>query len=112
MAKEANNRRTSDVHAVKSRNVKTSRNDGTLDIVGPLAPQGNKRLAKDFASSPNTVKRVRADGLDDDLINRKDSAYTGPRARVHGTPGVNAERTGDNIEQVAQGDIPGDLDIP
>jgi hypothetical protein len=113
LPKDAPNRRTSHVGSVKSRVNKSSRTNGTLDIAGPLAPQGNKRVSKDFSESPPPPKGVRPDGLDDDLLNRKGDGYTGPRARVHRTPGIEAvPMDNTSVEQVAQRDVPGDLDIP
>jgi hypothetical protein len=106
------NRRTSSAKSVKSRNDRRSRNDGAFDVVGPLAPDQGRRVAKDLGTSTNTVKRVRPDGLGDEDATRLPGGYEGARAHVHTHPGLAIERTGDLIEQIAQGDIPNDLDIP
>jgi hypothetical protein len=108
MAKKAGNRRASDTAPVRSRNVKTSKNDGRIDEFGPLSPDQNRRVHEEgLVPSPNTAKRVRPDGFMDEFgSNRKTGGYEGSRAAVHSTPGVEAERTGDLIESLGQTDIP------
>jgi hypothetical protein len=109
---DAPNRRTSHVGSVKSRPDKRSKNDGSVDLVGSLAPNQGKRTGKDFAESPAPAKGKRPDGLGDEDSTRIGTGYVGARAHVHRTPGIEAVRTKDLIEQIAQGEPPSDLDIP
>jgi hypothetical protein len=113
LPKDAPNRRTSRVGSVKSRNNKTSRNDGSVDLVGSLAPNQGKRTGKDFADSPPATKGKRVDGLGDEDSTRKGDGYTGARAHVHRTPGIEATRMPKNLIETTQDtDAPDVLDIP
>jgi hypothetical protein len=112
LPKDAPNRRTSHVGSVKSRVNKTSRNDGSIDVFGSLAPNQGKRVGKDFGPSTPPAKGKRVDGLGDEDSTRKGDGYTGARAHVHSHPGVEATRIKDLIETMQASDAPSDLDIP
>ena len=112
LPEERPNRKTSHVGPVPSRVDKRSKNDGSIDVFGSLAPNQGKRVGEDFADSVPPPKGKRVDGLGDEDSTRTGTGYVGARAHVHATPGVEATRTKDNIETFAQGDIPDDIDIP
>jgi hypothetical protein len=109
-AEEPNRKSKTDrVGGVPSRNVKTSKVDGTVDVFGPLAPQGNKRTSKDVSVSAPPAKGSRPDALGYEDSTRTNAPDPQSRAFVKHVPGVDAVRTGDNIDQLAQGDVPDDL---
>jgi hypothetical protein len=117
MAKEAGlpadepNRKTKADLLHASRVNKTSKNDGSIDVFGPLDPTGlgNKRASKGFAGSTPPAKGKR----DDSFLGRFDStrkADLGPRNWVRRDEGQDqVERIGDNFETFAQTDVPDEL---
>jgi hypothetical protein len=111
--KDSPNRRTSSTGPVKSKVNKVSRNDGSVDLVGSLAPNQGKRTGKDFSESPPPPKGKR----DDSFLGRFDSTRktdaAGPRNWVRSGDGVDqVERIGDLVETFDQTDAPDELNIP
>jgi hypothetical protein len=112
-AEQPNRKTKSDrVGGVPSRNNKASKDGG--DVYGPLDPTGlgNKRTGRDFSDSSPAAKGKRPDALGFEDSTRKDAADPTSRAVVKRIPGIDAVRINDRTEQVAQGNVPNDLDIP